>query len=155
MARYARNTTVNEHKSRMEIETTLQRYGASSFMYGSKDGKALIGFEVKDRQIKMTLKMPDRKEFEIDGRGHGRGVRVIDAALTKAIRQRWRALSLVVKAKLEAVDCGIATFEQEFLAYMVLPGGRTVAEELVPKLAAFYSEGKVPRLLAGNSKGEL
>lgn len=151
MPRYARNTTVNEGKSRLEIETTLKRYGASSFIYGTKDGKALIGFEAGERHIRMTVTMPDLGYFLQTTKGRKVAPKVAEAAQTKAIKQRWRALSLVVKAKLEAVDCGIATFEQEFLAYMVLPGGRTVAEELVPKLAAYYAEGKVPRLLAAPS----
>lgn len=59
------------------------------------------------------------------------------AAATKeyeqAGRQRWRALALVIKAKLEAVGTGIVTFEEEFLAHIVLPSGRTVTQDVTPR----------------------
>lgn len=35
MSRYAETTSVSSESSRGEIERTLSRYGASSFMYGS------------------------------------------------------------------------------------------------------------------------
>ena len=35
---------------------------------------------------------------------------------------------LVIKAKLEAVEAGVTTFEQEFLANMVLPDKTTVSD---------------------------
>ena len=41
------------------------------------------------------------------------------------MRQRWRALALCIKAKLEAVECGITSFEEEFLAHVVMPNGQT------------------------------
>lgn len=59
----------------------------------------------------------------------GRRTRSDDAAekaWEQATRQRWRALHLVVKAKLEAVESGITVFDDEFLAHIVLPDGGTV-----------------------------
>ena len=41
-------------------------------------------------------------------------------------RSRWRALYLVVKAKLEAVSSGIVSMEDEFLAQTVMNDGETV-----------------------------
>jgi hypothetical protein len=61
-------------------------------------------------------------------------------------RQRWRALSLVIKAKLESVESGIATIEQEFLANIVTPGGQTMAELLVPQLGEMRKQGRLPTL---------
>jgi hypothetical protein len=66
-----------------------------------------------------------------------------------ARRQRWRALALAIKAKLEAVESGIATFEEEFMAYIVLPDGQTVGEFLSPQIEAAYSSGRMPPLLPG------
>lgn len=65
----------------------------------------------------------------------------------QACRQRWRALALVIKAKLEAVESGISVFEDEFMANIVLPGGRTVSEEVRPRIAAMYEGGPVQPLL--------
>jgi len=59
----------------------------------------------------------------------------------------WRALALVVKAKLGAVESHIATFEQEFLPYTVLPNGRSVGEEVLPLAEQAYSVGSVEPLV--------
>ena len=66
-----------------------------------------------------------------------------------ACRQTWRALALVVKAKLEAVDAGITVFEEEFLAHIVLPDGRTVGQFTLPQVESAYLTGKMPKLLPG------
>jgi hypothetical protein len=65
-------------------------------------------------------------------------------------RQRWRALTLVIKAKLEAVESGIATIEEEFLPHIVVPGGGTFGEWAVPQLRVIKEEGRLPgSILAG------
>lgn len=51
------------------------------------------------------------------------------------------------KAKLEAVESGISVFEDEFMANIVLPGGRTVSDEVRPKIAIAYSTGGPANLL--------
>jgi hypothetical protein len=61
--------------------------------------------------------------------------------------ERWRALLLIVKAKLEAVDSGIVTFEQEFLPHIVMPGGHTVYEATAPAIERAYVSGQVTPLL--------
>jgi len=71
-------------------------------------------------------------------------------AAEQACRQKWRALSLVVKAKLEAVESGITTFEDEFLAHIVLPNGQTVGEQALPRVREAYATGgNVPLLTFG------
>jgi len=67
-------------------------------------------------------------------------------------RQKWRALALVIKAKLEAVESGISVFEDEFMAAIVMPNGRTVSEEIRPRIAAAYESGNMPALLPDYSK---
>jgi hypothetical protein len=56
-------------------------------------------------------------------------------------------LALVIKAKLEAVDSGITTFEDEFLAHIVMPDGQTVASHIKPGIAAAYESGTMTPLL--------
>jgi hypothetical protein len=60
-------------------------------------------------------------------------------AWEQATRQRWRALALAIKAKLEAVQCGITTLEEEFLAHIVINGGETIGEAMVPRLGEIAS----------------
>ena len=96
----------------------------------------MIAFSMEGRQVRFVLPMPDKGERRFTH--HSKGARTPDAALKQweqACRQRWRALALVIKAKLEAVESGISIFEDEFMANIVLPGGRTVSEEVRPRIA--------------------
>jgi hypothetical protein len=47
---------------------------------------------------------------------------------------------LAVKAKLISVADGIETFEEAFMAHVVMPDGRTVAETITPAKGAGRSE---------------
>lgn len=151
MRRYAQDTTVPSDKSRAEIERTLSRYGADQFMYGWKEGAAVIAFRAKNRHIKFVLPLPDKTSREIthDGRNWKRPPHKVEEAYEQACRQRWRALALAIKAKLEAVESGIAEFEEEFMAHIVLPSGETVGQWMRPQIATAYEGGKMPPLLPG------
>ncbi len=158
MTKYAATTEVTSSQSRIEIERTLDRYGADEFAYGWRGSDALVGFSMEGRQIRFTLPLPprDAKEFtHVMSRGKLVS-RTEDAArrlYEQAVRQRWRALALVIKAKLEAIECGIAEFEDEFMANIVLPGGKLVSEEVRPAIAAAYATGRVANLLPDYSGG--
>lgn len=145
---YAKDTSVSQEKSRSEIEATLRRYGATSFYYASEQTAAMIGFKISDRMIKFILTMPDPKSREFTH--HSRGERTASAAheaWEQAGRQRWRALALVIKAKLEAVSAGITTVEDEFLAHTVLADGQTVGDAMRPQLEEHYRIGGPPSLM--------
>ena len=144
---YAERTTVSAEKSRGEIERTLTRYGADGFMYGWQDTRAMVEFLADGRRIRFELPMPDRAELAKTKTGQRRSRGAIDSAYDNAVRQRWRALLLVIKAKLEAVEAGIVTFESEFLAHIVLPNDQTVAQQALPAIAQAYDSGETPRLL--------
>ena len=62
-------------------------------------------------------------------------------------RERWRALLLCIKAKLEAVASDIESFEMAFLAHIVLPDGRTVGESVETPLQEIYSGKQMKPLL--------
>jgi hypothetical protein len=150
---YAATTSVPADKSRMEIERTLIRYGADQFMYGWEEGGAFLAFRAKARHVRFVLPMPDRNEKRFTHFRHGSGglrprtASSAEAQYEQAIRQRWRALALVIKAKLEAVAAGITCFEDEFLAHTVLPDGRRVSQWLQPQLKLAYQRGDMPALL--------
>lgn len=146
---YADKTTVSTEKSRAEIERTLQRYQADQFMYGWDADRAVIGFRMVGRQIRFLLPMPNKSDRDFTHTPTGKK-RTEDGAYKEweqACRQKWRALSLVIKAKLEAVDTGIAIFEDEFMANIVLPNGKTVSEFMLPQIAVAYEQGAMPKML--------
>lgn len=150
MAHYAAKTDVSSDKSRAEIERTLMRYGATGFLYGNTQSQALVMFEMKGRRIKFLLPLPDRNAREFThtpGRRLPRSAAQQDAAYEQAVRQRWRALLLCIKAKLESVQSGIETFEEAFLPHIMLPNGQTVGDWMVPQIESAYRGGDMPPLL--------
>ncbi|MBQ8254930.1 MAG: hypothetical protein IJY94_05440 [Clostridia bacterium] len=147
MGQYAKNTNVSSELSRLEIEKILIKYGADNFVYATMNGKALIGFTMYSKQVKFILPLPLKDEFELTNTGRKRTENSQYEAWEQACRQRWRALKLVVQAKLEAVECGISEFEDEFMANIVLPDGRTVGDFMKPQIEQAYIGGKIPKLL--------
>lgn len=149
-SRYAQSTDVPSDRSR-SVEKTLTRYGATRFSYGWEDDHsgmtAVIQFVKDGLLIRFLLAFPsrDEREFTLSPTGRTRTVAAAGAAYEQAIRQKWRALLLVVKAKLEAVESGITSFEQEFMPHVVMPNGRTVADEILPQVQAVLN-GEQPRL---------
>lgn len=132
--RFAEKTSVTSDRSRSEIERTLRRYGASGFAYSWEEAGARIMFRIGDRTIRFTMDLPQIEEFGHTPTGKVRAPAVARVALEQAERQRWRALALVIKAKLEAVTSGITTIEDEFLAWTVLSDGSTVSERIQGQL---------------------
>lgn len=150
--RYASETTVSVEKSRAEIESTVRRYGASGFISGWLGNQAMIQFEARGRRVKFILTLPDKGERRFThtpGRGMRRSPAEAEREWEQGCRQSWRALALCIKAKLEAVEAGITTFEHEFMAHIVLPSGLTVAETIMPDLLAGRA---LPPLLPGPAK---
>lgn len=139
---YAEKTRVPVTQSRSEIEHLLEKHKAKQFGT-AVDYDALaarVQFRLHDRIIRFVLALPDPGKL-------GRGPR-----LEQAERQKWRALLLVIKAKLESVENHIETFEEAFLAHIVLPNDRTVAELVQPGIAASYKTGRL-MLTAGDPGG--
>ena len=136
MSLYAQKTKVPIAQSRAEIERLLDRHKAKQ--YGTAVDydlrQARVQFRLHERIVRFIITLPDPKKY-------GQGER-----LAQAERQKWRALLLVIKAKLEAVENSIATFEEEFLAHIVLPNDRTVADYVIPQVAAMYQTGHMLRL---------
>ncbi|MCJ2127688.1 hypothetical protein [Methylobacterium sp. E-045] len=69
----------------------------------------------------------------------------IDEAARDQVRMSiWRALFIILKAKLVAIDRGVSTVEQEFLAHVVLPDGQTVGQWFEPQLQLAFERGAMP-----------
>lgn len=143
MATYAANTEVSSDKSRAEIERILTRWGADEYAYMMSRDRAQIAFTYEGLRVRFVLPLPDRDNREFTH--HSRGARTAsasNAAYEQAVRQKWRALALVVKAKLEAVESGISTFQEEFYAHLVLPNGQTVFESTAGQVDTMIRTGK-------------
>ena len=149
--RYARTTSVTVSQSRVELEGILERYGADAFGYATDKGRVDIAFRIDGRHVRMTVPMPliTDDEFQTTWTGRLAAESTVKSQWEQACRSRWRALVLVVKAKLEAVAVGISTVEREFLADIMLPDGRTIGATIAPQIAESYRTGNMPPLLSG------
>ena len=156
MSIYAPNTTVSEEKSRVEIEQTLKKYGADQFVYGSDQEMAFILFRMNEKQVRFIVKYPKFDDFKFTPTRQRRSPDSQKSAWEQAKRSSWRVLLLVIKAKLEAVESKIVSFEEEFMANIMLPNRLTVGEYLLPQIEQAYIDGKMPPLLpmfGGNHNG--
>lgn len=149
MGNYAEKTSVPVSKSKAEIERTLGRYGADSFAYGWEAERATVGFRLQGKYVRFNLVLPTKDEgrFTHTPTGKERRVAQAEKEWEQACRAAWRALCLVIRAKLEAVETGITTFQEEFLAHLMLPNGETVGENLLPQVELAYTQGDMPKLL--------
>lgn len=130
MPTYAEKTRVPVQRSRDEIIRELGRFGAEGFMYAEEGSRSRLAFKVGGKMVRFDLDTGDGTDQEI--------------------RAAWRALVLVVKAKLVAVNSGVTTFEREFLADLVLPGDVTVGAKVLPALEACEP---LPPLLPPHAEG--
>jgi hypothetical protein len=123
-------------RTRAEIERLLEL--AKAKQYGTAiDYDALtarVQFRLHDRIVRFTVALPDRRKLG-------------ETRFARAERQRWRALLLVLKAKIESITSGIETFEQAFLAQIVMPNDTTVSDLLAPQIADAYKTGRMPKAL--------
>ena len=143
--RYAEKTTVASAQTQMQIQALVQRYGGEEFTVSLKEGHALLGFRLGGRAIRLTLPLP--KPGEPEFRRYYRGMYTYertDSAAQKlweqACRANWRALLLVVRAKLEAIAIGILDVDEAFFGDVMTAAGGTVyerhAREVLPELPA-------------------
>jgi hypothetical protein len=144
---YAAQTTVSVEKSQMEVQAVLRKYGADRFGVMEDRQKAYLMFEFNKLMIQMTVPLPEKKEFALSESGRARKDSQIEEAYNQAIKQRWRALVLAVKAKLEAVETGISTIEKEFLSFVVMPDGKLLGDHILPQIEEVARTGKMPKML--------
>jgi hypothetical protein len=145
---YAEGTSVSVERSRAEVERILHKYGADQFLYGVDQRGAMVAFRAKGRSIRFVVPFPSIEDFrKTSGRfPRHRPLAAREAAREVEVRRRWRALSLAIKAKLEAVASGIATFEVEFMPYTMLANGKTVAEALGPEVERALAANCMPQV---------
>ena len=131
---YASETKITTERTRGEIEALLRVNKGERILTMDEPLELIVGFVMAGRWYKIEV--------------------AVDGAMTdQGRRAKWRALLLVIKAKLEAVAQKISTVEREFLAMAVLPDGRSVGDWVEPQMAVAYDKGVMPRLLPDYSAG--
>jgi hypothetical protein len=124
---YAERTQVPVERSKTEIEKLVKKYGAKGFAVGWHGDRAQLSFIAHERHIRFTILMPPQAQEQ---------------------RSRWRTLLLLVRAKLEAVNAKVVTFEEAFVGDIVMPQtGKTVWETAREGIALAYKGNPTPLLI--------
>lgn len=123
---YAAKTDVPLDRSIAEIVKALRKAGADRLAQAEEPGKIAVQCFLNDRLLRFAIGLPDGAQSR---------------------RQRGRALLLVIKAKIESIESGVETFDEAFLANIVTPDGRTIAQWAIPQIDHAYTEGKMPTQL--------
>jgi hypothetical protein len=143
---YTRGDSFSVGASREHVERALLDFGATDVRFSQRGHLSAIAFRACGRQFRIVVSLPQPDRIPaVPGdvpEVHGRGVKAKDPDLDA--RRFWYAFALSVDAKLAAVAAGVATIESELLAHVVLPGSRTVIDELEPVIASAYRSGQRP-----------
>lgn len=158
---FAAGTSVAVEKTRAELDRLLSKHGAQQRIMGTDDvaGVAFAAFTLDRRQIRVRAPLPKREQVAAAAqltrgwyiKGDAKQAEWIAKELEQRQRSRWRALLLLTKAKLEAVELGISTIDREFLADIALPDGRNVHQALAADLEKAYLTGTMPPLLGAGA----
>lgn len=145
---FAENTTVPVERSVAEIVALVKRAGAERIAQFDEPERFTVQFTMAGRMVRFRVAMPSMESMpQRDGRGRTlTRVQRIDRA-AQAARQRARALLLVIKAKLESVASEVETFEQAFLANVVMADGQTIYDRIAAPVALEYETGGAAMLL--------
>ena len=136
---YAKDTEVPFERSMSEIVGLLKRAGADQIAQVDQRDTFTIQFTLNDRMVRFRVGYPSREEVA----GSAGPRQDVERLVAQWHRQRGRSLLLVIKAKLESIESGVETFEQAFLANVVLSDGETVYDRIAAPIAAEYDTGKV------------
>ncbi|RSV41510.1 hypothetical protein CA234_09560 [Sphingomonas sp. ABOLE] len=141
---YADRTEVAFEKSIAEIVGMLRRAGAQSIGQMDEPTRFTIQFALADRLVRFAIAMPSIEDApKRDGRGAALDAKQRSTRREQMVRQRGRALMLVIKAKLESVESKVETFEEAFLANVVMANGQTLYERVAEPIAVEYRTGAV------------
>lgn len=144
------DTTVSADRSKAEIRELLLRYGATQFGIVEEATRALVGFQANGRLVRLEVLLPDAQTAALTKAG--KYVRAGTAAARslhdQEERRLWRAVRAWIFAQLEAVESGIRTFEDVWLADTVLPDGKRFADWAEPQIEQQVRAGRMPSMLS-------
>ncbi len=137
---YAEGTSVPVERSRAEIDAVLTKSGATSTAILNDDEKNMlaVAFTMKGARFRIELPLPTVEDVK-------RSRRRVDVAQLR--RERWRAVLLLLKSKLEIVRMGLYSLEHEFMADMVLPDGTLAHQAFTEAIRRGLGSSDGPKML--------
>lgn len=132
---YAERTDVPVAQTIAEIRKLVERTGHSQFQYGEMEDRLVVGFS-GERMVRIIVPFGPRPDAARDR-----------SKWEQAKRSKARALLLTIKARIESVTAGIETFEEAFLAHVLMPKGLRVGDMTRAPIEAAYRSGEQPPTL--------
>ena len=137
-------TQIRAENTKADITRELNKFGISKVQHTFFD----IGFSVAFQAEVQEISKPITIRIDIPW---DQSKDTEDRFGWKDKRIKYRVLYYYVKALLTAWDNGLKAFTDIFMPHIVLPGGRTVSQDLLPKYTLAIESGEVKevKLLEG------
>lgn len=132
---YARGTDVSVTRSQEEIGKTFSRYRIETYGFNVRPGQAAVQFVLAGVPVDIAIPLPARPTaVRVTSPDTGRSVLAMPR-WEQEVKEVWRALVLLLKANLEAVERGLLSAEQAFLAYVAIGdgSGRVLGDVIIPQ----------------------
>lgn len=134
------STTVPIERSQGQIRELLARHGAREFGFGEAiddngDSWMAVTFTHQALRVRLRVKLKLVSMDVINAKARRARTKTRDDLIYELSEQEarriWRVMAHNLKARMVAVDEGVETFEEAFLAHIVNPNtGQTIYEQL-------------------------
>lgn len=133
-------TTVAVERSQGQIRELLARHGAREFGFGEAiddvgEAWSAVTFTHHALRVRLRVKLKLPEPKLLDAKARRSRTKTRDDLMFEMAEQEakrvWRIMAWNLKARMVAVDEGVETFEEAFLAHIVNPNtGQTIYEQL-------------------------
>ena len=141
-------TVVRAEKTQADITTELTKFGIHKVQHTFMETGFSVAFQAEvegvSKPVTVRIDIPWNQEKDKQDQYGFRDRRI-----------RYRVLFYYIKSLLTAWDSGLKAFLDIFMPHIVLPGGKTVSQDLLPKYTLAIEEGEikeVPLLSAGEEQ---
>lgn len=162
--KHAEGTGVSVNSSRNAIIKMLEEHGCEKAAIGWDPNGVVVMFETPSwaqqihhatttgvgdvRRVRFVLSIPSEDDAAFRSKTYYRSAKNNAASRKKKyeaeVRRIWRSFSILLAHKLEMVASGVTTYEEEFLAHILLPDTNTVHEWLRTQLQTAYLADGMP-----------
>ena len=137
-----KSSTRSVGRSQEDVRRVLAKYGASRVSFEEDwtgSGIVAVRFMFLINSIPYGVRIRSKVPYvenKTPTRGKLRSQDQIYKLREQAQRTIWRAIYWAIKSRMEAVEFGIETFQEAFLAHFEIPGqdGDTIGDRLIPQL---------------------
>lgn len=124
-----KKTKVSVPNTQSDIRKLLQKHKAKGIQFEEEWEKKTICvrflYEIKQKLFVIRIRAKISSLGE-----HGQMERAV-----------WRAVFWAIKSRMESIDFGIETFEEAFMAHIILEGDVTLADKIIPLLMIGQTQG--------------